>query len=102
MIGRVIGGPLLRSVSYRVARPLRNAGVLSRPVGFPKPLVSAAMRRALYERDGFVLGPRLLEGDGKSMRHVKLAPGRRVDDDALESLVRAAYDDICLRLQRLA
>ena len=45
---------------------------------------------------------RLLEGDGKSMRHVKLAPGRRVDDDALESLVRAAYDDICLRLQRLA
>ena len=40
----------------------------------------------------------LLEGTGKSMRHVKLKPGHVVDAHALEGLVTAAYDDIRVRL----
>lgn len=36
----------------------------------------------------------LLEGSGKSMRHVKLKPGIDVDDAALRKLIRAAYSNI--------
>lgn len=41
----------------------------------------------------------LLEGTGKSMRHVKVRPDRRVDADALQALVDAAYRDIVQRLR---
>jgi hypothetical protein len=41
----------------------------------------------------------LLEGTGKFMRHVKLGPGREVDDDALEQLIEAAYADLKSRLK---
>ena len=34
---------------------------------------------------------RLLEGEGKRMRHVKLRPGQALDEDALDRLVRDAY-----------
>jgi len=34
----------------------------------------------------------LLEGEGKRMRHVKLKPGRELDEEALGALVAAAYD----------
>src|SRR5579883_445631 len=40
---------------------------------------------ALADPDG------LLEGNGKFMRHVKLNPGRQVDEAALKRLIRAAY-----------
>jgi len=40
----------------------------------------------------------LLEGDGKRMRHVKLRPGKELDDEALGELIAAAYDDIRRRL----
>jgi hypothetical protein len=40
----------------------------------------------------------LLEGSGKSMRHVKLRPGRFVDAVALEALVQASHRDILARL----
>jgi hypothetical protein len=40
----------------------------------------------------------LLEGSGKSMRHVKLHPGRDVDEAALDELIKAAYLDIKARL----
>jgi hypothetical protein len=40
----------------------------------------------------------LLEGDGKRMRHVKLRPGQKLDDVALNDLIAAAYDDIRQRL----
>lgn len=40
----------------------------------------------------------LLEGQGKRMRHVKLAPGRDVDGAALEALIRTAYLDMKARL----
>ena len=41
----------------------------------------------------------LLEGTGKFMRHVKLMPGRAVDDAAVEQLIRTAYADMKLRLK---
>jgi hypothetical protein len=41
---------------------------------------------------------RLLEGGGKRMRHVKLRPGREVDEDALTQLIAAAYADVRARL----
>jgi hypothetical protein len=36
----------------------------------------------------------LLEGSGKRMRHVKLRPGKRLDEEALGNLIAAAYADI--------
>jgi hypothetical protein len=40
----------------------------------------------------------LLEGTGKNGRHVKLRPGRAVDEAALAALIDAAYRDIVFRL----
>jgi hypothetical protein len=40
----------------------------------------------------------LLEGTGKRMRHVKLRPGKGLDDKALSGLIIAAYHDIRQRL----
>jgi hypothetical protein len=40
----------------------------------------------------------LLEGAGRRMRHVKLRPGKDLDDDALRDLIVAAYHDIRKRL----
>jgi len=42
---------------------------------------------------------RLLEGTGKSMRHVKLRPGSDVDGTALINLIDAAYADMKQRLE---
>ena len=39
----------------------------------------------------------LLEGAGKAMRHVKLRPGRAVDEAALAALIDASYRDIVAR-----
>ncbi len=36
----------------------------------------------------------LLQGQGRSMRHVKLFPDRPVDEAALHHLIAAAWDDI--------
>jgi hypothetical protein len=40
----------------------------------------------------------LLEGTGKFMRHVKLRPGRNVDETALTKLIETAYADMKKRL----
>jgi Domain of unknown function (DU1801) len=40
----------------------------------------------------------LLEGQGKRMRHVKLRPGKELDEEALAGLIAAAYADIRRRL----
>lgn len=40
----------------------------------------------------------LLEGTGKTMRHVKLSPDRDADATALEQLIEAAYADMKRRL----
>ena len=42
---------------------------------------------------------RLLEGDGKRMRHVKLRPGTAVDGAAIAQLIQAAYADIKSRVE---
>jgi len=40
----------------------------------------------------------LAEGTGKRMRHVKLRPGKELDEAALDDLIAAAYHDIRRRL----
>ena len=40
----------------------------------------------------------LLEGTGKMMRHVKLRPGRSLDETALSALIEAAYTDMHRRI----
>jgi hypothetical protein len=45
---------------------------------------------------------RLLQGDGRYMRHVKLKPGVTVDAEALQGLITAAYQDIRTRSDRSA
>ena len=53
---------------------------------------------------GFFHGDRLpdprglLQGTGKRMRHVKVKPSVAVDDEALTSLIEAAYRDISRNL----
>ena len=42
---------------------------------------------------------RLLQGTGKSMRHVKLRPGTISNDEALSKLIDAAYADIKARVE---
>ena len=42
---------------------------------------------------------RLLQGAGKYMRHVKLAPGTPINDAALGKLVEIAYADIKARVE---
>ncbi len=41
----------------------------------------------------------LLTGSGKRMRHVRLTPGRAVNEAALGDLIAAAYQDIHARLK---
>lgn len=41
----------------------------------------------------------LLEGTGKLMRHVKLRPGLKIDDAALDKLIHAAYTGMQQRLK---
>ena len=40
----------------------------------------------------------LLDGEGKHMRHVKLRPGRIIDEGALGDLIAAAYEDMRQRV----
>jgi hypothetical protein len=42
---------------------------------------------------------RLLEGNGRFMRHVKLRAGTAVETAALEDLINAAYSDIKARVE---
>jgi hypothetical protein len=42
---------------------------------------------------------RLLQGTGKSMRHVKLRPGTAIDATGLSRLIDAAYADIKARVE---
>jgi hypothetical protein len=42
---------------------------------------------------------RLLQGNGKFMRHVKLRPGTVANEEALNRLIEAAYSDIKARVE---
>ncbi|MBI3345877.1 MAG: DUF1801 domain-containing protein [Burkholderiales bacterium] len=44
----------------------------------------------------------LLEGGGRLMRHVKLRPGRQVDEPALKALIEAAHADMRGRVRKAA
>ncbi|MEZ4278496.1 MAG: DUF1801 domain-containing protein [Myxococcota bacterium] len=54
---------------------------------------------------GFYLGvslsdpANLLQGTGRFMRHVKLGPGREVDEAALADLITEAYSDMGRRIE---
>lgn len=53
-----------------------------------------------FYRGGELRDPkRLLQGSGKSMRHVKLRPGSAIDAEALRELIEAAYHAIKLRVE---
>jgi len=41
----------------------------------------------------------LLQGNGKSMRHVKLRPGKPINAAALSRLIESAYSDIKARVE---
>jgi hypothetical protein len=43
---------------------------------------------------------RLLEGDGKFMRHVKLRPAAAVNEPALKRLIETAWEDVKERVER--
>lgn len=42
---------------------------------------------------------RLLEGSGRSMRHVKIRAGARIDEGALAALIEAAYEEMKERVE---
>jgi hypothetical protein len=42
---------------------------------------------------------RMLQGDGKRMRHVKLRPGAPINEAALAALITAAWHDIKTRVE---
>jgi hypothetical protein len=42
---------------------------------------------------------RLLQGNGRFMRHVKLRPGTAIDAPALSRLIETAYSDIKARVE---
>ncbi|HTP69402.1 MAG TPA: DUF1801 domain-containing protein [Dongiaceae bacterium] len=42
---------------------------------------------------------RLLQGEGKFMRHVKLTPGTPIEEPALRRLIESAYSDIKTRVE---
>lgn len=42
---------------------------------------------------------RLLQGNGKFMRHVKLRPGEALDEEALTRLIEVAWEDIKARVE---
>jgi hypothetical protein len=44
---------------------------------------------------------RLLQGNGKSMRHVKLRPGTPINAAALSRLIESAYFDIKARVENV-
>jgi hypothetical protein len=41
----------------------------------------------------------LLQGTGKHMRHVKVAPGLALDESSLDALIASAYRDILARVK---
>lgn len=55
---------------------------------------TAHVNVGFYQGAGLPDPAGLLEGNGRFMRHVKLEPGRDVDEQALTTLIEAAYADM--------
>ncbi len=52
-----------------------------------------------FQGSGLPDPARLLQGTGKSMRHVKLRPGTATDAASLRTLIDTAYEDIKARVE---
>jgi hypothetical protein len=106
-------GPL-GSIAQHWFEVMRNCGADVREVlhdGHPTACVQDAAFAYVdafkaHVNVGFFLGAEiadpqgLLQGTGRFMRHVKLGPGRDVDDEALKKLIETAYTGIKQRLDR--
>ncbi len=57
------------------------------------------MNVGFFQGAGLADPARLLEGEGKRMRHVKLRPGAATDASALRALIAVAYADINTRVE---
>jgi hypothetical protein len=45
---------------------------------------------------------KLLDGNGKFMRHMKVRPGDEIDSDALRKLIEGSYLDVKARLRAVS
>jgi len=61
---------------------------------------TAHVNVGFYQGAALADPPRLLEGNGRSMRHVKLRPDGTLNAAALRALIAAAYAEIRLRVER--
>lgn len=60
---------------------------------------TAHVNVAFFQGAGLPDPTRLLQGNGKFMRHVKLRPETAIDSAALHKLIAAAYADIKARVE---
>ncbi|UWZ82395.1 DUF1801 domain-containing protein [Occallatibacter riparius] len=60
---------------------------------------AAHVNVGFFQGAAFLDPARLLEGNGKRMRHVKLRPETRLNAEALSELIAAAYADIKSRIE---
>ena len=68
------------------------------PFGYVN-VFTAHVNVGFFQGAGLVDPARLLEGEGKRMRHVKLRPQTAVDTAALRRLIETAYADIKARIE---
>jgi len=68
------------------------------PFGYVN-VFTSHMNVGFFQGAGLPDPKRLLQGTGKFMRHVKLKPGETAHDEALMTLIAAAYSDIKARVE---
>ena len=68
------------------------------PFGYVN-VFSSHVNVGLFQGSGLPDPARLLQGNGKFMRHVKLKPGTATDATALRKLIETAYSDIKERVE---
>ena len=68
------------------------------PFGYVN-VFSSHVNVGFFQGSGLPDPARLLQGNGKFMRHVKLKPGTATDATALRKLIETAYSDIKERVE---
>jgi hypothetical protein len=68
------------------------------PFGYVN-IFTAHVNVGFFQGAGLADPARLLQGNGKFMRHVKLRPGTVTDPTALRKLIEAAYADIKAKVE---
>ncbi|MFM7855102.1 MAG: hypothetical protein ACKO96_25040, partial [Flammeovirgaceae bacterium] len=63
-----------------------------------KPFLNGIQRFSLVAQKNEELR-KILEGNGKHMRHIKLRPESSSDDTAIQTLIEAAYNNIQKRIR---